>query len=72
MKCPQCQTDISDDSRFCSNCGTPVQAAERIAFSQTRTILRPMEELAPETLLAGKFRILIERLDRYLGPVNRN
>ncbi|HUU36935.1 MAG TPA: protein kinase [Candidatus Desulfaltia sp.] len=58
MKCPQCQTDISDDSRFCSKCGTPVQAAERIVFSQTRTILRPMEELAPETLLAGKYRIL--------------
>jgi formylglycine-generating enzyme required for sulfatase activity/dienelactone hydrolase/predicted Ser/Thr protein kinase len=58
MKCPSCQTDISDDSRFCSKCGTPVQAAERIIFSQTRTILRPIEELAPETLLAGKYRIL--------------
>jgi len=58
MKCPQCQADISDDSRFCSKCGTPVQAAERIVFSQTCTILRPMEELAPETLLAGKYRIL--------------
>jgi len=58
MKCPSCQTDISDDSQFCSRCGTPVQAAERIVFSQTRTILRSMEELAPETLLAGKYRIL--------------
>ncbi len=58
MKCPQCQTDISDDSRFCSKCGTPVSADERIVFSQTRTILRPMEELAPETLLAGKYRVL--------------
>jgi predicted amidophosphoribosyltransferase len=37
MKCPRCQTDISDDSRFCSKCGTPVQAAERIVFSQTLT-----------------------------------
>jgi serine/threonine protein kinase len=58
MKCPQCQTDISDDSRFCSKCGTPVSADERIVFSQTRTILRPMEELSPETLLAGKYRVL--------------
>jgi dienelactone hydrolase/predicted Ser/Thr protein kinase len=58
MKCPSCQTDISDDSRFCSKCGTPVQAAERIVFSQTRTILRPIEELAPDTLLVGKYRIL--------------
>ena len=58
MKCPQCQTDISDDSRFCSKCGTPVLAAERIVFSQTRTILKSMEELTPETLLDGKYRIL--------------
>jgi dienelactone hydrolase/predicted Ser/Thr protein kinase len=58
MKCPTCQADISDDSRFCSKCGTPVQAADRIAFSQTRTILRPMEEIAPETLPAGKYRII--------------
>ncbi len=58
MKCPQCQTDISDDSRFCSKCGTPVSAGERIVFSKTQTILRPMEELSPETLLAGKYRLL--------------
>jgi serine/threonine protein kinase/predicted esterase len=58
MKCPQCQTDISDDSRFCSKCGMPVSAEERMIFSHTRTILRPMEELSPETLLAGKYRVL--------------
>src|SRR4030042_113059 len=54
MKCPQCQTDISDDSRFCSKCGTPISAEERIVFSQTRTILRPIEERAPGTLLGGR------------------
>jgi serine/threonine protein kinase len=58
MKCSQCQADISEDSLFCSKCGTPVQASERLAFSQTRTILRPMEELAPETFLAGKYRVI--------------
>jgi dienelactone hydrolase/predicted Ser/Thr protein kinase len=58
MKCPSCQTDISDDSRFCSKCGTPIQAAERVLFSQTRTILKPIEELAPKTLLAGKYMVI--------------
>jgi len=58
MKCPSCQSEISEDSRLCTKCGTPVQAAERIVFSQTRTILKPMEEMAPETLLAGKYRII--------------
>jgi serine/threonine protein kinase len=58
MKCPSCQTDISDDSRFCSKCGQPIQAAERVLFSQTRTILKPIEELAPKTLLAGKYMVI--------------
>jgi len=58
MKCSLCQADISEDSRFCSKCGTPVQESERNMFSQTQTVLRPMEELLPETLLAGKYRII--------------
>jgi dienelactone hydrolase/predicted Ser/Thr protein kinase len=58
MKCPECQTDISGDSRFCGKCGTPVQAAERAVFSRTRTILKPREEVAPETLLAGKYKVI--------------
>ena len=58
MKCPKCQTDISHDSRFCSKCGTPIQPSEEIFISQTRTILRPMEELPPGTTLAGKYKMI--------------
>jgi len=57
IKCPKCQSDILDDSRFCRNCGTPIHPSEEIVFSQTRTILRPMEVLRPGTELAGKYRI---------------
>jgi hypothetical protein len=45
MKCPKCQAEILDDSQFCSKCGTPIQSPEHAFFSQTRTILRPIEEL---------------------------
>jgi len=58
MKCPKCQAGISDDSRFCSKCGTPIHPSEEIFVSQTRTILRPMEELLPGTTLAGKYKII--------------
>jgi serine/threonine protein kinase/dienelactone hydrolase len=58
MKCPKCQTDMGDDSRFCSKCGTPVHASDKAFVSQTRTILKPMEELLPGTTLAGKYKIL--------------
>jgi formylglycine-generating enzyme required for sulfatase activity/tRNA A-37 threonylcarbamoyl transferase component Bud32/predicted esterase len=57
MKCPKCQTDISEDSRFCSKCGTPIHPSDKTFLSATRTILRAMDELAPGTELAGKYRI---------------
>ena len=58
MECPKCQAEILDDSRFCSKCGTPIDPSEEIFFSQTRTILKPMQELGPGTELAEKYRIL--------------
>ncbi len=57
MKCPKCQADILDDSRFCSKCGTPIHPPEEILISQTKTILKPMKELLPGTMLADKYKI---------------
>jgi serine/threonine protein kinase len=57
MQCPKCEAGISDDSRFCSNCGTPIHPSEKIFFSQTRTILKPIQELVPGTELAEKYKI---------------
>jgi len=57
IKCPKCQVDMSDDSRFCSKCGTPIDPSEEIFISQTQTILKSMEELRLGTELAGKYKI---------------
>jgi len=57
MKCPKCQSEILDDSRFCSKCGTPIHPAEEIFISHTRTILKPLKELIPGTMLADKYKI---------------
>jgi serine/threonine protein kinase/dienelactone hydrolase len=57
MKCPKCQAEVPDGSRFCKKCGTPIHPSEETFISQTRTILRPMEELRPGTELAGKYTI---------------
>ena len=58
MKCPKCQSEVSDDSRFCSKCGTPIHPSDEVFVSRTRTILRPLDELLPGTTLAGKYKII--------------
>jgi serine/threonine protein kinase len=63
MKCPNCQAEISDGSRFCSKCGTPIDPSEESIISQTRTILNPAEVFQPGTVLAGRYKI-IEELGR--------
>ncbi len=58
MKCLKCQSEILDDSRFCSKCGTPIHPTDSNFVSQTRTILKPMEELSYGSTLAGKYKII--------------
>ncbi len=58
MKCPKCENEISDDSRFCSKCGTPIHSSEEIFVSRTMTLLRPMQEIPPGTTLADKYKII--------------
>jgi len=57
MKCPKCQSEILDVSQFCSKCGTPIHPGDKAFLSHTRTILRPIYELKPGTILAGKYKI---------------
>ena len=60
VKCFQCQADISEDSRFCSKCGTPVHASQEELATLTKTLVTPSRGITLGSLLAGKFRILEE------------
>jgi serine/threonine protein kinase len=62
MKCPQCQYQNPDDTRFCGNCGRALvgTSGSSVAFTQT---LQPPRELERGTTLAGRFEI-IEELGR--------
>ncbi len=56
MTCSNCQTPILDDSRFCSQCGTPTHGSDD---SATRTILLgSVGGLASGAMLAGRYKIL--------------
>jgi len=56
ITCARCQTPISADLRFCSECGAPAPSTDD---SVTRTLLlEKAGEPEPGSLLAGKFRVL--------------
>jgi serine/threonine protein kinase/formylglycine-generating enzyme required for sulfatase activity/dienelactone hydrolase len=57
MKCPSCQAEVSNDSRFCSKCGVPFHPSDEIIMPYTKTILRRMDELSPGTELVGKYKV---------------
>jgi len=60
IKCPQCHSDVLDDSRFCSKCGTPIHATKEELEAFTRTIATPSAGVSLGSLLAGKYRVLEE------------
>ena len=57
MKCPRCQADNPDTSRFCGSCAAPLSPEEKAAIDFTKTLVS--QSRAPEegTLFAGKYRI---------------
>jgi dienelactone hydrolase/predicted Ser/Thr protein kinase len=57
MKCPQCYSEVSEDSQFCSRCGTRVSSAEGTGSSATRTMRAVKLDALIGTTLADKYRI---------------
>ncbi len=60
MKCPQCNLNIGDDSKFCKECGTNITSAEDAQPSFTKTLGTPLQGLSKGSLLAERYRVLEE------------
>ena len=60
MKCPKCQADNPDTSRFCGGCASPLDEAGQPGFSATRTLERSVPAAVPGAVIAGKYRIVEE------------
>ncbi len=56
IKCPKCNADNSDTSRFCSDCGTQIVSIKDA--SVTKTIQEPI--VSSGKIIAGKYKILAE------------
>ncbi len=57
MKCPRCQTDNPDTSRFCGRCAAPLSPEGKAEIDFTKTLIA--QGSAPEegALFAGKYRV---------------
>lgn len=57
MRCPRCQSDNPDSSRFCGSCAAPLGPA---GSSLTKTLTPPLPVISRGALIAGKYKILDE------------
>lgn len=69
MKCPKCDFDNPEDSRFCSRCGTQITPSEDIQFAPTKTLETPLKELSRGTTLAGRYEVIEELGKGGMGSV---
>jgi len=62
MRCPECQTDNSEDSRFCKRCATPLPLAAAGGYQDVPTMAfpPPQPELVPGTVFAGRYLVIEE------------
>ena len=51
MECPKCHTGNAEDSRFCSNCATPLRSSQSEGASPTKTLEIPLSEIMLVTQL---------------------
>jgi len=69
MKCPSCQTENPETSRFCADCGSRLGGVGEVENLQTMTLQPSRKALAPGTIFAGKYKILGELGHGGMGEV---
>jgi len=71
MKCPECQFENPDDTRFCGNCGTKIIPLDDVSDSHTRTSRIPMKDMERGTTIANRYEIIEELGRGGMGNVYR-
>ncbi len=60
MKCPKCQSENPDNSRYCNKCATPLPPSKDISALHTKTLQFPILELTRGTTFAGRYELIEE------------
>src|SRR4030042_1749464 len=73
LRCPECQADNSDDSRFCKKCATPLplHVPEDLARAATLAYPSPSLELIPGTTFAKRYLVIEDLGKGGMGKVYR-
>ena len=69
MKCSKCHFENSEDSHFCSKCGTQIHPSEKISSPRTKTIQAPIKELTIGSTFADRFQVIEELGKGGMGEV---
>jgi serine/threonine-protein kinase len=60
MKCPSCDFENQENTRFCGNCATPLQKSPDKAKAGTLTFPSYVADLAPGRVFGGRYQIIEE------------
>ena len=71
MKCPECQFENPDDTRFCPNCGTQIKPLGNISASPTKTSQIPAKDIERGTTIADRYEVIEELGRGGMGNVYR-
>jgi serine/threonine protein kinase/Tfp pilus assembly protein PilF len=71
MKCPKCEADNPDTSRFCSECGTSLPPSDKTPPFPTSTLETPEDELTTGSTFAGRYQIIEGLGEGGMGRVYR-
>ena len=58
MICPSCQAVLPADSLYCGRCGSSTNTGNEAGRDSTLTLRQNRAPLSPDTLLAGRYRII--------------
>ena len=58
MKCPKCNHNNPDNTRFCGKCGIPLKTDASLSDSPTATVQTPFKGITRGTQFAGRYEVL--------------
>jgi serine/threonine protein kinase/tetratricopeptide (TPR) repeat protein len=69
MRCPRCDSENPESSRYCSNCAAPLRQPEVSSPPQTQTFEGFEQELERGSLFAGRYHVIEELGSGGMGKV---